>query len=441
MRTLGRVDETNPVEWGSALNRGLVSWWLPLANRMGTGTLFDIAGSNRGTLTNGPTWAAGPNGFPGMVFSGTVSGGAKCSAANRIPQFATEDGTIVVTAMTTTFTGKDVAFYVGASADSSPALSLQMRSNGIYIEGYGNGVTPNLLGATSLAVNTVYHMVFTTANAGTNTVYLNGKSDANNTSTPQSGTYASVTVGSFNNNYDGFNGTILDAALYSRALSASEVYALYDQSLRGYPDLLRRYSNASWFVGTALTAYTLSATAGAYTYTGSDPSAYFNRQAGVGAGAYVLTGIDPGTYFGRRLDSSGAYTYTPSDPSTYFGRQVAGAGTYAVTTSNPDLNRTYQLDATGAYAATPSAPDLNRAYRLDATGTYAVTPSNPDTIRGWLADVIPGTYAHSGTGVNVWFNRAASAAGSYAYSGSNPSLAYSAGGLVDDQYIYNTVVR
>ena len=64
----------NLVNPRAPLNRGLVSWWLALPQRSGGPKLFDIAGRNHGTLTNGPTWS-GPfgrlGGFGTVKFDGT----------------------------------------------------------------------------------------------------------------------------------------------------------------------------------------------------------------------------------------------------------------------------------------------------------------------------------------------------------------------------------
>lgn len=63
--------------YGDALNRshplarGLAGFWIPLPGR-GTGrTFYDLANGYNGTLTNGPTWAAGPNGFGAIDFDTT----------------------------------------------------------------------------------------------------------------------------------------------------------------------------------------------------------------------------------------------------------------------------------------------------------------------------------------------------------------------------------
>ena len=56
------------------LNRGLVSEWVVLPGLAGGKYLFDICGSNRGTLTNGPTWASPggrPGGFGSLLFDGS----------------------------------------------------------------------------------------------------------------------------------------------------------------------------------------------------------------------------------------------------------------------------------------------------------------------------------------------------------------------------------
>lgn len=64
MASRDRIDWANAVDWGCPLNRGLVSWYLAVPNRMGYGTtvMRDLCKRNNGTLTN-------------MAFPGTSTSG------------------------------------------------------------------------------------------------------------------------------------------------------------------------------------------------------------------------------------------------------------------------------------------------------------------------------------------------------------------------------
>src|SRR5688572_2591053 len=63
------------VNRASPLNRGLVSWYMVLPNRIGGGgnTLRDLCRRNHGTLTNGPTWSGSraPGAFGSISLDGS----------------------------------------------------------------------------------------------------------------------------------------------------------------------------------------------------------------------------------------------------------------------------------------------------------------------------------------------------------------------------------
>ena len=92
------IDLGNPVS-GHPHNQGLVSWWLPLPNNSGGGTLFDICSAKRnelaltnfawpGTATSG--WTAGPHGFGALAFDGSDD-----YATSSVQPIASADNVIV----------------------------------------------------------------------------------------------------------------------------------------------------------------------------------------------------------------------------------------------------------------------------------------------------------------------------------------------------------
>lgn len=78
----------NAVNRSAPLNRGLVSWWMTLPNRLGGGgnTFRDLMGRNHGTLTNGPTWSGNRRlgGFGSIAGTSAASSWVDCSRITQL---------------------------------------------------------------------------------------------------------------------------------------------------------------------------------------------------------------------------------------------------------------------------------------------------------------------------------------------------------------------
>jgi len=191
----------------------------------GSTTWFDVAGSNSGTLVNGPTFNTGSGGnivFDGVndyvslgTFTGLGSTNRTISAwfriastpasVNRIITFPADDG------------GNDIPAYTLAIA---PNGTIGIGIGGLPYDGYIDNI-PYTLGS--------WVNITSTITGNTLTYYKN--SILGNLAT-NTGTVATNTIGylgRYNGNYGQYlPGNIASVQLYNRALTASEVAQNYN---------------------------------------------------------------------------------------------------------------------------------------------------------------------------------------------------------------------
>jgi hypothetical protein len=275
------IDLGNPVAWDHPLNRGLLHWWLPLPNNHGATRCHDIAGDRTGTLSSGMTW--GGTGRPGAVGRSIVGASTHNVDCGRV-------------------TALDGAAYVYTSGWMYRAASGQ-------IAGFGRlDSTNRRVGFIWFSDNNVYFCADTGAAAATRSVafnvtgwhffelvfdgslvgtarlaaWIDGAAITGSTSgTPPATLPSSADVWRFNrsnNSSTNLVGSYDDI----RISTAPRDAALYDQSRRGHPDLLRRYTPRTWYFGrasaggggdvsVALTGQSLTASAGTLTPATSVP--------------------------------------------------------------------------------------------------------------------------------------------------------------------------
>ena len=199
----------------------------------GSTTWFDVAGSNNGTLTNGPTFNTGNGGS--IVFDG-VNDYVDCGNGSsiNIPDNVTVNiwfkinsltgyqGIIAKRNFSTGFTNYGINF-------SNDYNSFQVYFN----TGGGNNFKLALTTMTNNFTTNVWYnvcAVFEKSSSNTNIyVYKNGVLLTSNT---EAGNLAAVstplTLGSSAASSERFNGNIADTQIYNRALTASEVLQNYN---------------------------------------------------------------------------------------------------------------------------------------------------------------------------------------------------------------------
>lgn len=247
----------NLVNRASPLNRGLVSWWLALPQRGKGNTWFDIASTKHGTLSGSPSWRGAmgrPSGYgalevvaassqyvdcgqPAATYSATectITGWMKRTAASGLSGFGTvgsSSGRFVCEfhSSGSIFFVADDVFPSAASNDLLWHHFAMVFVGGSRVTGYMDGVQ---------VAETATGVPATTSSAASQGNFLIGK----------------VEFGGGPLMADGSHD---DVRAYNRALSGSEIAALYQDSLRGYPTTLNRVRPVSVIgeAGGAATAF------------------------------------------------------------------------------------------------------------------------------------------------------------------------------------------
>lgn len=262
MQARGRIDTRTPVNWQHPLNRGLVRWWLGLPGQAGGPLLADLATggrANAGTLTNGPTWAAGPNGLPGVLFDGTddyVDCG-QAAGLTGLAEFAVE----AYCRPDSVSGGSAGLRYVVSCEDvvggaSNTAFILRLSTSPVRFEWYTATAGAFYGPATysGVTAGATYHLL---AGATASGLYLYANGSLAGTAGGSGGAATNsptvpVCVGAPSTQPGrAFQGPVWSVRGYRRLPSAAEAAALYDQARRGYPDLLRRWSPTAYLFPTS----------------------------------------------------------------------------------------------------------------------------------------------------------------------------------------------
>lgn len=205
---------------------GLVSWW------PGDGNGNDIAGTNNGTLQNGATFAPGE---VGQAFS--LSGGSYVDVPNAASLNLTQAISVQAWIQGSSF-GKLSAVVKKIDASQVNGYAMEMRLGGIAFWVYlAQGSWVYAMSTTQLAPNTWYHVVGTYDGTQLR-LYLNGVlEDTNNVSGTITASSGDLNIGRDPANpgvdYRFWNGLIDETQIYNRALTASEVAAIYDAGSAG----------------------------------------------------------------------------------------------------------------------------------------------------------------------------------------------------------------
>ena len=210
---------------------GLIAHW---KFDEGTGTIAgDSAGTNTGTLTNGPTWTTGKIGSA-LSFDGVND--YVNNITNTVPAYVA-GGAISISAWVNGAPGTDGVIYSEGNSNTNTDVFRISRgfANGskahLLIRNAG-GVRLNVDSASTAFDNTWHHIVYTDTN-GTAKFYVDGIQDATNFNyTPQAIPTNNSTIGAYkranNSIVVPFPGKIDDVRLYNRALTASEVQQIFN---------------------------------------------------------------------------------------------------------------------------------------------------------------------------------------------------------------------
>lgn len=206
---------------------GLVAWW------PGDGNANDIAGANNGTLSGGATFTSGE---VGQVFSFDGVNGSVIipdSSSLRLTTNFTIEAWINARAVA----NQGLVSKVGGSGGNYGYQLLLYDDNTLMglLNSPGEGwPSSTVRNTTPIALGTWNHVAFT-YNHSAMMLYLNGLPVATNVIGPKTiaTTGANLRISGDDNNHVYFNGLIDEVAIYSRALSASEIWAIYSAGSAG----------------------------------------------------------------------------------------------------------------------------------------------------------------------------------------------------------------
>jgi hypothetical protein len=244
------VDWTNPVNWGHSLNRGLVSWWLAVPNRMGWGsfTWRDLCRKYNTTLTNvtpATSWVGARQTASGAVrFTGTAAHRLSFGGVSPLTISEPRPCSIVIVYRAAT-TGITRHSLFNNYNDTNPNLYTHVEQvsgathrQSLYAGGYVH--------SSNFTLDTTTYFVYGwTWDASDNVAfYLNG--NANGTAT-RTGAGVKTNAGARFGNLDdgatgGFlaNGDLTTARIYNRILPAREMAALATEIRSNHASTLNR---------------------------------------------------------------------------------------------------------------------------------------------------------------------------------------------------------
>ncbi|MFO0969605.1 MAG: LamG-like jellyroll fold domain-containing protein, partial [Gemmataceae bacterium] len=213
---------------GSPGAAGAVAWW------RGEGNANDSLSGNNGTFVNGA--APTPNGKLGQAFSfdgvnDYVS--APSSSSLNVTAAVTVDAWVNVAVGNASFAGIAGTWDDTTGNNRSYLLALQNNKVKFYVSHTGSDF-PSVWGTTVLQPGVWYHVAGTFDGTNLN-VYVNGIVDAAPVSSP-GGIHANshpFFIGNADSGPAYFKGSIDETTVFNRALAASEIQAIYNQTNSG----------------------------------------------------------------------------------------------------------------------------------------------------------------------------------------------------------------
>ena len=199
------------------------------ASYPGNGTTwYDLAGSNSGTLTNGPTFDRDNGGS--IVFDGTddfidINDDNSLTSVNML--------SVSIWFNISSFNAAWNGLLCKGLSDSNEEYIILIRTTGYYIDN-GAGSGPYRYVSKALSLNTWYNFTYTHEridNISTLSAYHNGDIISGATQGPSaspSNNNINVTIGSARNQSFKHSGKIALTQIYNRVLSANEVLQNYN---------------------------------------------------------------------------------------------------------------------------------------------------------------------------------------------------------------------
>lgn len=228
----GQICRNNPVVRDHPLLRGCIHWWLPLPHNSGGRTIFDLIGGNHATFGTETKWGQSHiPGAKGVVHTGG-SNGATFSAV------ALTEYTIVLYGATS---GLTYGHYgLGHSATNSPVFGRNNESSLILIASDGTS-------AQTIPRNkktSLWGQCAATWVSGSQPIGYQDNQAAGTFTAARGGTATWSYLGWYYNN-SWWGGPLSSVMIYDRAMSAEEIYRLYQEQQNVYPTMLHRTTRLS----------------------------------------------------------------------------------------------------------------------------------------------------------------------------------------------------
>lgn len=246
-----------------SLNQGRLAWWLAVPNQFGATSWRDLVQASAATLSGftGTGWSAASN--PSGTGSVKTDGSASYIQTNftTLPNYSS--GTVTFWCNPQFSPTDNTAHYlcgVNQTAGNNQFAFLKYSDNNWYVGWFTAGTAYRIgpLGATSSNLTQNAWQMYACAWGAAGVFFYRNTTLLANTST--------AVVTPTNNNFGLIFGAILDAgngavqfasaffndiAIFNRALTASEVAALYQLSQQGYPGVLNQSSAVTWAKGSS----------------------------------------------------------------------------------------------------------------------------------------------------------------------------------------------
>ncbi len=219
--------------------KGLVAYW-PFSEGTGTITTDATGNRNNGTLTNGPTWGTGKYGNA-VTFDG-VDDYVSASSASSVNFQETSPFSVSSWVKTTSSATQSIASTWSYQVSSGWHFEMNDGTAGAIYFGIINGIGNSYRMARSTATtfnDGAWHLAVATYDGSQSSagikLYIDGVSSAAvsiGDTSPGSLANANLNIGKIGGGSvpEYFNGSIDDARIYNRVLSAQEVLNLYNSS-------------------------------------------------------------------------------------------------------------------------------------------------------------------------------------------------------------------
>jgi hypothetical protein len=222
---------------------GLVGWW-KLVDGAGTTCLDASGNANTGTTHNAPTWVAGhignsTNSNNALNFVAASNQYVVTASVTNIPKINASQTLSAWINIPSTAATYDILV---PELNGSGANQLRITGGNADVSQWGG---TNTITGGAVSINTWHMLTWTYNSVGpVNTIYIDGVQSGGTTATAtQNFTPTAVYIGAYGAGAgnENFGGTIDDARIYNRALSAADVAQLYTYTGRnGLYTLLSR---------------------------------------------------------------------------------------------------------------------------------------------------------------------------------------------------------